>query len=345
MSEAMSGSYVPAASAFTVSGHTVSSVAISGSTISLTCSASFVNGEAARTVAYTQPGTNNVRDTAGNLLANFTALAITNNVAATDTTAPTFASAQVADAAPTLIVITMSETLAAFTPAAAAFAVSGGKTVSSVARSGATITLTCSAAYVNGDTITVTYTKPGTNMLQDAAGNQTASFGPSAVTNNVAAAGTSYTLTRNSNGAAATTTPGTPITRASTNSGTFANSGTSVNYIAFSPTVGISAEQYWGVSPVPAKVYMGWGTSSTVAPTQVADATSATADAVKVDAGTLQLATGSGTFTNGQYFLMNSQYMWVRDTPGTANWYFWIKPVDGVAVCVNASSPCVVTLS
>lgn len=83
MSEAMSNTFVPAASAFTVSGHTVSSVAISGATISLTCSAAFVNGEAARTVAYTQPGTNNARDLAGNLLANFTALAITNNVAAT----------------------------------------------------------------------------------------------------------------------------------------------------------------------------------------------------------------------------------------------------------------------
>lgn len=189
MSEAMDTGNVPAASAFTVSGHTVSSVAITGSTINLTVSAAFVNGEAARTVAYTQPGTANARDVAGNLLASFTGQAITNNVAATDTTAPTFSSAQVANAAPTNIVITMSETLAAFTPAASAFAVSGGKTVSNVARSGATITLTCSAAYAFGDTITVTYTKPGTNMLQDAAGNQTASFGPSSVTNNVAAVG------------------------------------------------------------------------------------------------------------------------------------------------------------
>lgn len=199
MSEAMDTGFVPAASAFTVSGHTVSSVAITGSTINLTVSAAFVNGEAARTVAYTQPGTNNARDLAGNLLVNFTGQAITNNVAAVDTTPPTFSSAQVANAAPANIVITMSETLAAFTPAASAFAVSGGKTVSSVARSGATVTLTCSAAYAFGDTITVTYTKPGTNMLQDAAGNQTASFGPSAVTNNISN-GTSVTITSPSAG-------------------------------------------------------------------------------------------------------------------------------------------------
>lgn len=80
MSEALDAAYVPASSAFTVSGHTVSSAAISGSTINVTVSAAFVNGEAARTVSYTQPGSNQVRDSAGNLLASFSSLAITNNV-------------------------------------------------------------------------------------------------------------------------------------------------------------------------------------------------------------------------------------------------------------------------
>lgn len=187
MSEAMDTGFTPAASSLTVSGHTVNALVWASSTVlRATVSAPFVFGEAAQTAAYTQPGTNNARDVAGNLLANFSSLAITNNVASTDTIAPSFSSAQVADAAKSDIVITMSETLAAFTPAASAFAVSGGKTVSSVARSGATITLTCSAPYAYGDTITVTYTKPVSNMLQDAAGNQTANFGPSSVTNNIA---------------------------------------------------------------------------------------------------------------------------------------------------------------
>ena len=82
MSEALDAANVPAPGAFTVTGHTVSSVAISGSVISLTCSVAFVNGEAARTVSYTQPGVSNARDTVGNLLANFSTQAITNNVAA-----------------------------------------------------------------------------------------------------------------------------------------------------------------------------------------------------------------------------------------------------------------------
>jgi lysophospholipase L1-like esterase len=114
---------------------------------------------------------------------------ITYTAAATDTTAPAFQSAVVTNASPSIITITMNEALAASTPPASAFAVPGGKTVTSVAApSGQTIALTVSSPYVYGDTITVTYTQPGSNpRLQDAAGNATASFGPSSVTNNVAA--------------------------------------------------------------------------------------------------------------------------------------------------------------
>lgn len=101
LSEAMDQAYVPAASAFTVGGHTVSSVAFASSTVlNVTVSAAFVNGEAARTLAYTQPGTNNLRDLAGNLLANFSGLAITNNVGAAATVpgAPTIGTATGGDA-------------------------------------------------------------------------------------------------------------------------------------------------------------------------------------------------------------------------------------------------------
>lgn len=81
LSEAMDTGFTPAASSVTVSGHTVSALAYTSSTnLRATVTVAFVNGEAARTAAYTQPGTNNARDIAGNLLANFTGLAITNNV-------------------------------------------------------------------------------------------------------------------------------------------------------------------------------------------------------------------------------------------------------------------------
>lgn len=188
-SESLDTSNVPAASAFTVSGHTVSSVAIVGAAINLTVSAAFVNGEAARTVSYTQPGTANARDVAGNLLANFSGLSITNNVAAPgDTTPPAFASAQVTNSQRTIIQVTMNETLAASVPPTSAFTASGGRTVTGVSLNGTVASVTVNTAYAYGDTITIAYTQPGSNpRLQDASGNLTATFAAQSVTNNIAA--------------------------------------------------------------------------------------------------------------------------------------------------------------
>ena len=127
--EAMDTAITPAASAVTASGHVVSTLAwLSASVLRATVSAAYVNGEAASTAAYTQPGANQLRDTAGNLAANFAGLAITNNVAPVDVTAPAFSSAQVANATPSVIQITMGEALADITPATSAFNASGGRT-------------------------------------------------------------------------------------------------------------------------------------------------------------------------------------------------------------------------
>ena len=94
-----------------------------------------------------------------------------------DTTAPTAVSAVVANATPSRIDITFSESLANSVPPASAFTVSGGKTVSSVDVSGAVVSVTVSSAYASGATITVGYAQPGANpRLQDAAGNLAATF-------------------------------------------------------------------------------------------------------------------------------------------------------------------------
>ena len=65
-------------------------------------------------------------------------------------------------------------------PAPAAFDVTVGSATavspSSVAVSGDTVTLTMAAAIAAGQTVSVTYTAPGTNPLQDAGGNEVASF-------------------------------------------------------------------------------------------------------------------------------------------------------------------------
>jgi len=111
-----------------------------------------------------------------------------------DTTPPTFVSAQVANATPSRIDITMSESLANSVPVLAAFTVSGGKTVSSVTISGAVVSVTVNSPYASGDTITVGYTKPNTDpRLQDAAGNATETFSGRSVTNNVVPVGSTVT--------------------------------------------------------------------------------------------------------------------------------------------------------
>ena len=115
-----------------------------------------------------------------------------------DTTAPAPTGATVNG---TTLVITFNEALAAAANLArSAFAVkktpSGGSETTVALTgfpsiSGATVTLTLATAVVSTDTVTVSYTAPtsGTaNRLQDAAGNEVASFTDQAVTNNTVAA-------------------------------------------------------------------------------------------------------------------------------------------------------------
>lgn len=191
-SENLDTTNVPAASAFTVSGHTVTGVAVASGTVTLSLGEVFVAGEPARTVSYTQPGSAGIRDLAGNLLASFSGYSVTNNAPAADTTPPTFSSAQVAAGSPSVVQITMSENLAASVPPASAFTITEGgvtKTVSSVAVSGAVVSVTMAAPFSSGTTIQATYTAPGSDpRIKDLAGNAAVSFGPSPVTNNVAAA-------------------------------------------------------------------------------------------------------------------------------------------------------------
>ena len=73
-------------------------------------------------------------------------------------------------------------------PAASAYSVVVGSATgvapSSVAVSGTKVTLTLSTGAASGDTVTVTYTKPGTNPLQDLASNDAAALSAQAVANN-----------------------------------------------------------------------------------------------------------------------------------------------------------------
>lgn len=85
----------------------------------------------------------------------------------------------------TALVLTFSEALlTSVTPNAADFSISN-HTVSNVAVSGSTVTLTPGTNMTNGETITVSYT-PGTKQIQDATGKRAPSFKDVAVTNTIA---------------------------------------------------------------------------------------------------------------------------------------------------------------
>ena len=112
----------------------------------------------------------------------------------------------------TNIVLTYDEALST-TAATTDFAVTtdgGANAVSAVAIVGSTVELTLTDTVKNDQTLTVAYTDPSgsndTNAVQDSAGNDVASLGSTAVTNNSTVAGTPPTFS-----SAATNADGTKV--------------------------------------------------------------------------------------------------------------------------------------
>lgn len=108
--------------------------------------------------------------------------AVKSLTTAADTTAPVVASRTVTG---TSLVIAYDESLdSASVPATSAFAcvVNGAaRNVTTVAINGKAVTLTLSSAVASTDTVTLAYTAPATNPIQDAAGNDAASYTAAAV--------------------------------------------------------------------------------------------------------------------------------------------------------------------
>jgi uncharacterized repeat protein (TIGR02059 family) len=196
----LDAAHAAAAAAFTVmaagSAVAVNSVAVDAAakTVTLTLASAVAHGQSV-TVAYSDPtggnDANAIQDAAGNDAATLGATAVTNDTP--DTTAPAVASAAVNGATLVLAYTDASNLDAVNTAPAGAFAVmAGGSAVSvgSVAVNAAakTVTLTLASAVTPGQAVTVAYTDPSgaddAAAVQDAAGNDAASFGAMAVTNN-----------------------------------------------------------------------------------------------------------------------------------------------------------------
>lgn len=102
--------------------------------------------------------------------------------------APVVSSAIVADATPAVIALTFSKVMnTAVLPAASAFTVSAGHTVTGVAwGSNTVLAVTVTPDFVNGEAArTLTYAQPATNKIVDAQGQLLAAFAARSITNNV----------------------------------------------------------------------------------------------------------------------------------------------------------------
>jgi len=186
---------VPAVSAFSVRVNSnprqVNSVSISGNKVILNLSAPVVNGDRI-TVAYTKPNTNPLQTPAGGQAEQLAAQQVTNNVRPAN---PVYVSSKIDDATPSRLEMTYDLNLANVVPATSAFSVrvnSNSRQVNSVSISGNKVTLNLASPVVNGDRVTVAYTKPNTNPLQTPAGGQAEQLAAQQVTNNVRPASPVY---------------------------------------------------------------------------------------------------------------------------------------------------------
>ncbi|MET0322535.1 MAG: SwmB domain-containing protein [Duganella sp.] len=163
-------------------------ISVSGSSLTLSFATAALQGQAA-TLSYT-PGTNPIRDAAGNAAAAFAGVAVTNNTPASDTTAPVIQSAAMNG---NKLVMSYSEALNTTAPTLSAFSLSlagsAGAAPTAAAVAGATVTLTFAAAATAGQAVALSYTA-GAAPIRDTAGNNAANLAGYAVTNNTPASDT-----------------------------------------------------------------------------------------------------------------------------------------------------------
>ena len=185
--EALNTGATPAATAFTVTvagtDQTPTAVSVAGSSVTLTLGTAATAGQTV-TVAYAILATNNIQDLAGSIAAALSSQAVTNYTPPADTSVPTLSSAGVDGSRLDLHYNKALDTTS--TPATTDFTVTVAgtdQTPTSVWVSGQTVSMNLGTAATAGQAVTVTYTVPGTNPIQDVAGNDAAALSSQSVTN------------------------------------------------------------------------------------------------------------------------------------------------------------------
>lgn len=179
----------PAASAFALTVNSQPYVgtitpSVAGDSVLLSLSTPIGFGQLVN-LSYDSATANPIQDLAGNDAASFTSQVVQNNVV--DTTAPSVLGIST-NSDGSQITIGLSEVVVEENPAISAFAVlvdgvSRGVTAVTVFDSLARLTLGSSVAF--GESVTLSYTQPVTNPIQDLAGNKLPSFAGASVVNNV----------------------------------------------------------------------------------------------------------------------------------------------------------------
>ena len=182
--EALDEGSTPAPGDFTVQvasdpDRGIDSVAVSGSAVTLTLAAAVLKSEAVM-VSYT-PGANPIQDPAGNPAAALNRMPVHNSTAP-----PALMTTDAATVKGDKIVLSYDQDLdASSQPAATDFTVmvaGEARMVSSAVVSGSMVTLTLASAVMPGDAVMVSYT-PGTNPIQDMAGDPAPAIADMAVMN------------------------------------------------------------------------------------------------------------------------------------------------------------------
>ena len=170
-------------------------VSISGKKVTLTLGTAVTATDTAVKVTYTKPPSgsdNKLADDFGNEVANFTDQGVVNQLADDDPPAISTTTPPTLVAAGKTLTITYDETLdGGSTPDKTAFQVmatpAGGSptsfTPTAVSISGAQVSLTFDKPFAHNDALTVTYTKPSANPIQDPADNDAPEFTTLDVTN------------------------------------------------------------------------------------------------------------------------------------------------------------------
>ncbi|WP_081858885.1 SwmB domain-containing protein [Synechococcus sp. KORDI-100] len=170
----------------------VTAVTVKDATIKLTLAATVNRGQSV-TIAYTDPSpaddVDAIQDRNGNDVASLSEIAVTNNSIG-DGTAPTFRSAST-NVAGNKVLLNFDEKLSAKTAQNNDFSVRSNGTsnnVTTVTVNDATIKLTLASPIEKEQAVTVAYTDPSpaddADAIQDRKGNDVASLGETAVTNN-----------------------------------------------------------------------------------------------------------------------------------------------------------------